>query len=65
MTPTQNNNFPETRNISIQGDLVNSDNVKIVDSLQEEVNTNPKPLPSGRTVPSTKTSGNVLLRYSI
>jgi hypothetical protein len=63
MTPTQNSPSSETGAPPVQGKL--AENVESVTPSQGAVDTHSPPPPTGRTVPSTETTGKVWLRYSV
>jgi hypothetical protein len=63
MTPTQNSPSSETGAAPIQGKL--AEDVKLVSSSQGAPDTHSPPPPTGRTVPSTESTGRVWLRYSV
>lgn len=63
MTPTQSSRPLETRTTPVQQEL--AENVKLVSSPQNAADTHSPPPLTGRTVPSTETTGNVWLRYTV
>lgn len=63
MTPTQNSSPSETGSAPDQGRL--AEKVDLVTPPQGTADTHSRPLPTCRTVPSTRTTGRVWLKYSV